>query len=260
MPDAPAWYVDFFSNAYLQVYGPALTEERTAREVAFIESALSLEPGNRVLDLCCGIGRHAMLLAQHGLDVVGQDLSEEYTAEATHRAHTMGLPNVHFIPRDMRDIPYDGHFDAVINMFTAFGYFESDEDNYAVLRAVHRALRPDGRFLLDTLNREWVIMNQIPQERHARPDGSVLIEKRSFNLETGRNHVEFAIEAGGGRSAAARSLGAHDIRLYTLAEMVRMLADAGFRFERAYGGFDAAPYEIGSRRMIVLARPSPPVL
>ncbi len=149
---------------------------------------------------------------------------------------------------------------AVNNMFTAFGYFESDEDNYAVLRAVHRALRPDGRFLLDTLNREWVIMNQIPQERHARPDGSVLIEKRSFNLETGRNHVEFAIEAGGGRSAAARSLGAHDIRLYTLAEMVRMLADAGFRFERAYGGFDAAPYEIGSRRMIVLARPSPPVL
>ena len=256
MPDAPAWYVDFFSDAYLQVYGPALTEERTAREVAFIESVLSPKPGDRVLDLCCGTGRHAMLLAQHGLDVVGQDLNEEYAAEATHRAHATGLPNVHFIARDMRDIPYDGHFDAVINMFTAFGYFESDEDNYAVLRAVHRALRPGGHFLLDTLNREWVIANQTPQERHARPDGSVLIEKRSFSLETGRNHVAFAVEAGGDGSAA-RSLGAHDIRLYTLAEMARMLAEVGFRFERAYGGFDAAPYGIASRRMIVLARRPP---
>ena len=259
MPDAPAWYVDFFSDAYLQVYGPELTEERATREAAFVESTLRLKPGNLVLDLCCGTGRHAILLAQHGLDVVGQDLNEEYVAEATHSAHAMGLPNAHFIARDMRDIPYEGHFDAVINMFTAFGYFESDEDNYAVLRAVHRALTPGGRFLLDTLNREWVIVNQIPQERHARPDGSVLIEKRSFNLETGRNHVAFAIEAGGGGSEAMRLLGAHDIRLYTLAEMVRMLAVVGFRFERAYGGFDAAPYETTSRRMIVLARRPPTV-
>ena len=248
-PAAP-WYVDFFGDDYLRVYADRLTDEHTEAEVAFVERALGLQPGDAVLDLCCGQGRHAILLAKHGIRATGQDLSERYIADARRIAAEQGA-DAAFVVGDMRRIEGAERYDAVINMFTAFGYLDADADNAQALHAAHRALKPGGRILIDALNREWVLANQTPEERHEREGGAAIIERRAFDAAAGRNHVTFEVVEPDG---ARRQAGGHHVRLYSLAEMRALLEEAGLAYERAYGGYDAAPYAPSSRRMIVVAR------
>ena len=245
--DTP-WYTQFYGRDYLEALGPGLTN--TAREAEFVVTTLALKPGDRVLDLACGQARHAVLLDQRGIDVTGQDQSADYLQDARAAAdkHGVELPLVN---SDMRSIPFENHFDAVISMFTSFGYFESEADNRKVLAEVSKALRPGGHMLLDLVNREWVIANNQPSERRENSDGTVVLERRELNLETSRNHVTFTfIDPSGKRR---ESVG-HQIRLYTLTEIIQMMTDAGLTYECVYGGFDSEPYTPSTRRMIVVAR------
>lgn len=249
MTTASPWYEAFFGHDYLDVYGHELTAERTAREAGFIERALGLGAGDRVLDLCCGPGRHAVTLAARGYRVTAQDLSAAYLARAAESARQAGVP-LETVRSDMRVIPAPEPFDAVINMFTAFGYLESEDEDRKVLGAVAQALRPGGRLLLDLLNREWVIANYVQNDWHAGADGTLYLERRELDLVTSRNHVTFtSIPPAGGR----REIAGHHVRLYTLTETIALLAAAGLRFVRAHGGFDDEPYGIGTRRMLVVA-------
>ena len=249
MSESP-WYESFFNQDYLDVYGHQFTEERAAREVAFVEQALGLQAGESVLDLCCGQGRHALLLARRRLRVTGQDLSPEYLDLARQAAQAAGL-QIETVHSDMRVIPFEGRFDAVINMFSAFGYLESEGEDAKVLAAVARALRPGGRLLMDLLNREWVMANYVPNDWHKAEDGTLYLEHREVDLVESRNHVSFtAIAPDGSR----REIVGHHFRLYTLTELVRMLRTAGLSFDTAYGGFDGEPYGITTRRLILVAR------
>ena len=105
----------------------------TERETAFVVEALGLQEGDRVLDLACGHGRHAIALAQRGMVVTGQDLNEDYLRMARERRQRVKGVEIETVHGDMRDIPFTDEFDAVINMFTAFGYFESEEEDEKVL-------------------------------------------------------------------------------------------------------------------------------
>jgi SAM-dependent methyltransferase len=247
MSDAP-WYQRFFGDDYLEVYGRHLAPEVTAREVAFVERTLALQPGDRVLDLCSGPGRHAVLLAERGLRVTALDLSRPYLEAAAAEATRRGVA-LETVRADMRTPGLEGCFDAVINMFSSFGYLASPVEDAKVLRGVAAALRPGGRALLDLINREWVIRNQVADESHPAAGGAVHLEHRQLDLVTSRNHVTFVAVAPDG---SRRDLDGHHIRLYTLTEMIAMLEAAGFRFERAYGGFDGEAYAVEARRMIVV--------
>src|SRR5436309_6714365 len=124
MSEAP-WYQTFFGEDYLRIYGPFLSPERTEQEVEGIVKLLTLPPGSRILDLCCGHGRHAIPLAQRGYQVTGQDLSDYFLQRAREAAAVQGV-QVQWVHHDMRGIPFENEFDAVINIFTAFGYLESE--------------------------------------------------------------------------------------------------------------------------------------
>ncbi|MBN4074229.1 class I SAM-dependent methyltransferase [bacterium AH-315-D21] len=242
------WYTQFYGRDYLDALGPGLTN--TAKEAEFVVNALSLKPEDSVLDLACGQGRHAVLLAKQGFAVTGQDQSAEYLRDARAAAVRSGI-DLPLVNSDMRSIPFDGHFDAVISMFTSFGYFASESDNRMVLAEISKSLKPDGRVLIDLVNREWVVANNQSLERRTNPDGTVVVEQRELNLETSRNHVTFAFVDKDGKRR--ESVG-HRIRLYTLTEIIQMMAEAGLTYERAYGGFDSEPYTPLTRRMIVIAR------
>ncbi|MCH7970622.1 MAG: class I SAM-dependent methyltransferase [Chloroflexi bacterium] len=245
--DTP-WYTQFYGRDYLQALGPGLTN--TAQEAEFVVSALALRPGDRVLDLACGQGRHAVLLAKRGIDVTGQDQSAEYLQDARAAAERHGV-DLPLVNSDMRTIPFEGQFDAVISMFTSFGYFESEADNRQVLAEISKALKPDGHVLIDLVNREWVIANNQPTERRENSDGTVVLERRELNLQTSRNHVTFTFVD---RNGKRRESVGHQIRLYTLTEIIQMMAGAGLTYVRVYGGFDSEPYTPSTRRMIVIAR------
>jgi SAM-dependent methyltransferase len=246
------WYMEFFGNDYLDIYRHVFTAERSEQEVAFAEKVLGLKPGAAVLDLCCGQGRHSVPLAQHGYCVTALDLSPAYLELALQaaRSHDVKLQTV---SADMRRIPFLNRFDAVINMYSSFGYLESEDDDEQVLESVANTIKPGGRFFLDTLNREWAVANYIQKDWHSSPDGTLYIERRDFDLATSRMHVRFTIV---GTDAVRRDSIGHDIRLYTLTELTRMLWQAGLRVNETYGDFDGVPYAINTRRMIIYAQKS----
>ncbi len=148
---------ELFEDSYLYFYGGDL-EQRSDADAALIARLLALREGARVLDVPCGHGRIAGRLADRGYEVVGIDYTEHFLELARER-----WPKVRFEHGDMRSLEADAEFDAVVNWFTSFGYFDR-ETNDAVLRSFARALRPDGQLLLECHNpgRLKRLIEQIP--------------------------------------------------------------------------------------------------
>ena len=244
-----AWYVDFFRSDYLNVYGHMFTEERAEKESAFVASVLDLKPGSSVLDLCCGQGRHSVNLAKRGFKVTGLDLNPDYVELAQQAARARNVA-IETVAADMRNIPFENKFDAIVNMYSSFGYLESEAEDLKVLESAAKALKRGGSLLLDMLNREWAIDNYIQNDWHTGEDGTLYVERRDLELATSRMHVHFiVVDPNGGRR---ESVG-HNIRLYTLTEMTRLLDRVGLRLSKVFGGFDSEPYAISTRRMIIIA-------
>lgn len=242
-------YMEFFGDDYLGAYRETISPENTVLEAAFVQRALELPPGAELLDLCCGHGRHAVLLALAGFKVTGLDLSGQYLEQAALNAAEAGV-ELELVHSDMRQVPYLDRFDAVINLFTSFGYLNSDDEDMVVLHQVAKALKPGGRFLIDLINRDWVVSNFIPEEERGNPDGTRYLARRELDLLHSRIQNSFVVTTPDG---ATRHLNGLTIRLYTLTEMSRMLAEAGLGFQTVYGGYESEPYSIETRRMIVVA-------
>ena len=159
------WYTEFFNEDYPRIYSERLSQDATERETAFAVRALGLREGDRVLDLACGHGRHAVALARRGMVVTGQDLNEGYLQMTQEDAARAGV-EIETVHSDMRDIPFTDEFDAVINMFTAFGYFDSEDEDLRVLQAVAKALR-NGREAAIRHNQPRVGVGELRAERLA---------------------------------------------------------------------------------------------
>jgi SAM-dependent methyltransferase len=230
------WYVEFFqSGDYARLY--SFEQERSAREARFAAEALQLTPGERVLDLCCGTGRHLRELRANAR-AVGVDLNREVLR---------GLPAA---CADMRALPLrEGSVDAAVSLFSSFGYLESDEEDLQVLREVARVLRRGGRLLLDLLNREHALSGFVESVQRLEPDGSLVVEQRSFDALRGRLTTSFVLVTPDGRRKD--SVG-HRLRLYTLTELCRMLDAAGLALQRVYGGVSGEPYTLDSVRMMAV--------
>ena len=247
------WYADFFRDDYLNIYNHLFTAERAENEVAFAERVLELKTGARILDLCCGPGRHSVIFARHGLQVVALDLNPEYLTLARQSAHTANV-SVETTEADMRQIPFYDHFDAIVNMYSSFGYLESEAEDLKVLQAAAKALKRGGRLMLDLLNREWAVANYIQNDWHSGDDGTLYVERRDLELATSRMHVKFTII---GKDGGRHDSVGHHIRLYTLTEITSLLHQVGLLVTDVFGGFDGETYAIGTRRMIVLAQKGP---
>ena len=135
-------------EGYLEGKRQAL-DERTQVEAEGVMRLLQLREGDTLMDCPCGYGRHSIALRERGIDVYGYDLNLVHLSKAMRDAEAKGL-NVRFTKQNMIDICDHGCFDAVINMFYSFGFFERDEDNFRVLQNFYEALKPGGRFLMHT--------------------------------------------------------------------------------------------------------------
>ena len=241
-----AWYEELFldgdsARAYVE-------SDNSRAQVDFIIDKLELQPGARVMDLCCGMGRHLIELTRRGYDVVGVDLSEFMLAKLGEYAAKEGIQPT-LVRSDMREIDFNSEFDAVINMATAFGYLESDEENEKVIHAVSRALKPGGRFLIDVQNRDGLMRIFRPRDWQVNEAGDVMYSDRGFDCVTGRVYAtERTMRADGSRFECT-----HFIRLYTCNEYDAMFQRAGLRFRTVFGGFDGSELKMDSRRLIVIA-------
>lgn len=231
---------DFFGDG--KTFSPA----GTGQEIRFITDVLGLPPGGAILDLYCGYGRHAIELAKQGYRVTGVDATEAFLAIARQKAAEEGA-DVAFRQLDMRNLDYEGVFDAVINMFAAFGYF-SDDENESVLRKVAAALRPGGLFLIDLLNRDWMMRNSLNRYwRH--PSGEYVL---SYKIELSRG-VAMMKRVLLNQVTGAKTQYDFVLRAYSLSELTALLAKCGLSVKTAYGGFDGRPFGADAPRMIILA-------
>lgn len=244
-----AWYESFFGEDYFEIYEQALPAERTEAEVDGIIALLDLDPGARVLDLACGHGRHAIPLAKRGFLVTGYDLSEVFLDRARGDAEAQRA-DVRWVQGDMRELPFNSEFDAVFNVFTAFGYFEDPEDDIKTLRGIHAALRPGGRFLLETLHRDGLPGRFQAQGFERTSDGTIVLRERRWDLARDVIDEDVTLIRPDGRRTYYKTA----VRMHSLDEFLALLKKSGLEPERWYGGLDGSALELSSRRLVLLSR------
>ena len=246
------WPIAFFDDDYLKIYEPMLTPERTRLEADFLERELGLARAGRVLDLACGVGRHAVEMARRGYHVTGVDINARYLAIAARAAAAAGV-EASWLRADMRALDFAGAFDAAYSYFTSFGYY-SDDENERVLENVARALVPGGRFLLDVMNRDYLLTHPNQRTWHQREDGALLMEENGLDLATSRVTSRQILIAPG---AGAHVTKEYDLRAYTCAELTVLLRRWGLRVTRVLGGPDGSEYSTESRRLALVAAREP---
>ena len=241
---AARWYEEAFRADYRRVY-PHRDLEAARPEVRWL-----VEHGvrGRTLDLCCGFGRHTLLLAESGVDVVGLDLSSELLANARELAGFERHLRGRLLRGDAREVPFrDAAFDSLVNLFSSFGYF-GEFDDARVLSEVARVLRPGGLAVLDLMNPAAVRAN-LRDESLREGDDYQLRERRA--LADGGRRVVKEVEL---RTDGEVRRWREDVRLYELAEVRALLRDDGLSIASLHGGFDDSPFEATSPRMLILAR------
>lgn len=242
------WYED---ESFWKTFAPAMfNQERldvTAEEIDQIIKLLDVEKGAEILDLCCGIGRHSLELARRGYSVVGVDLTEEYLAKARKQAESEGL-NIEFVRNDMRRFCQIESFDVVINMFTAFGYFESQAENKRVLTNIYCSLRGGGKLIIDMVGKE--VLARIYRERDwHEEDGRIFLRecKMRENWSWADNRW-IVLEDGKQREFRFGH------RIYSAVEIADLLKDSGFSSVSIYGDLAGADYDHNAKRLIAVAQ------
>ncbi|GAA1265436.1 hypothetical protein GCM10009677_16830 [Sphaerisporangium rubeum] len=252
------WYADYFTADYWSFARHEYTAERTAGEVAYLLKTLAEHaPGRRVLDLGCGVGRHAVPLAEHGHDVTGVDVCRWALDQAGAAAGRAGVP-LRLVEADLLGGGPLPEADAVICL-QAFGWGD-DGEQLRMLRRVRDALAPGGLLVLDHSNVDAILRHYRPTARF-EAEGTVFDFFRSYDTLSGRSRGELRVTYAGGK--VARLL--DDVRLYRPPEVAGLLAAAGFDVLRADAAFTSgAAVDLDTRYVQFVARrrevPRPAVL
>jgi SAM-dependent methyltransferase len=212
---------------------------------------LGLPSGAHILDVPCGQGRHAHLLAEAGFDVDGLDYSEDLLERAKQRGTG---PRLRYTRGDMRKLPgrWTGRFDAVLNLFTSFGFFSDPSDDARVIGEFARVLKPGGVLIWHGGNRDGVMARFLARDWWQTDDGTLIAHERSFDGLSGVLTVRTTwrgVKRSGNRE--------HRIRLYTPSRIAELCADAGLVVERAYDGFRDRSLRRRSSEMLLVARKEP---
>jgi SAM-dependent methyltransferase len=209
-----------YSQLWFRLFMPLQSEELTQREVEFLARQLPLPHYRRVLDLCCGYGRHAIGLASHGYEVTGLDRDAGAITEASRRTLAAGQ-DVAYVAGDMRAVgELPDIFDAAINMWQSLSYFD-DETNARLLRDIHDKLTPGGRFIVDMYHRDFFERNQ--GHKRQEIDG-VTVETDGY-MEGDRWHALLTYR---GEQGEERGSDHMEWQLFTPDEFSALAAACGF--------------------------------
>jgi len=249
MPGSLPWHDDdrFWEHFKESLLSEASWQQAADKTGPLVE-LLGLQPGEAVLDLCCGPGRYAIELARRGFRVTGVDRTSPYLDEATRRAEAAGL-EVELVRADMRDFVRPGSFDACINMYSSFGYFEDQDEDRKVAGNVFESLKPGGRFVIETMSREnlFHIFQARGWEEHE--DGTLVFQEREPTDDWSWMSQRWVVVKGGERTE-------HKVwmRIYSAAELVGLLGAVGFEKVGIHGSVRGDPYSKDTSHLTVVVR------
>lgn len=241
-PSIP-WYVQAFTEAYPTVYPHRNSEEADQQIGALLDLGV-LSANDRALDVCCGQGRHVRAMRKKNIRCFGADLS-------SHLLDSQAGEDIPVCRADMRSLPFRSQsFDCAVQMFTSFGYFDSDTENRSVLAEVARVLKPEGKFVLDLMNRTPVIESPVPDSSSEKEGGIIVEESRRYDRANRR--VEKTVRIRRGDRQVANYV--ESVRLFEPDEIRKWMDDSGFLTTTMMGDFDGSSFDSqSSPRMIVLA-------
>ncbi len=238
------WYRDSFSGEYLWLYAHR-SDREAQKQMATALKILEYQKGQRVLDLACGAGRHALALAKRGARVTGVDLSSELLSIARQKIKDKGY-TASFKRQDMREIGYENRFDGVMMWFTSFGYFPNKRDDRKVLRNVLKALRPGGWWWIDLLNPAWLEKTLVKNSERTveGPNGTVrVIETRSI----AGGHVKKTTRI---VDRGQEKIFKENVRLYNPEQFGTLLHSVGLSAKGVLGDYDGTALTSKTPRQI----------
>ncbi|MCB0429827.1 MAG: methyltransferase domain-containing protein [Flavobacteriales bacterium] len=237
------WYASWFDSPYYHKLYSHRDEREAADFLDRLMDVLCLPAGSRILDLACGRGRHAHSLADKGYEVTGVDLSPANVEAASADATSQEVFFVH----DMRQIFRVNYFDAVLNMFTSFGYFPSDHENLSVIRAAAANMKPGGVLVIDFFNAE-VAGTCLPCKE--------VVQAGGLTFETEKKRVGDCFV----KTICFEDQGQmfnfeEKVRAFSLEDFNRMFEKNALRLEQTFGDYALAPFDARhSERLIMVAR------
>jgi SAM-dependent methyltransferase len=235
----PKWFQSWFDTSYYHI----LYKHRDYKEAeAFIKNIvtyLNLNKADSILDLACGKGRHSIFLNSLGYDVTGLDLSKN----SIEHAKTNESESLHFEVHDMRNV-YETQFEIVLNLFTSFGYFQEEMDNFKVIQTIKSCLKQNGIGVIDYMNSPLVIDNLIAHNSY-ESDGIKFELKRNYkdgfitkNIEVNDDGNSFHFE--------------EKVRAFTFQDFETMLSNAGLHLLDCFGSYKLEPFNNKTSERLIL--------
>jgi SAM-dependent methyltransferase len=240
------WYKHFFHGVALDVWRNAVAPEQTRAEADFLEKVLERSPGARLLDVPCGNGRHSLELASRGYRTTGVDIAEEFVHEAQSRALS-GL-QAEFLLGDMRHLPWQSEFDGAFCFGNSFGYTEHT-GTVDFVSALSRTLKRGSRFVLETGLAAESILPRLQERGWVQIDNILFLSARRYEAAESRLYIQYTFVRDGKQETREASQ-----QVYTVAEIRRLLEQAGLRTLALYSSLDQQPYQLGSPRLILVAK------
>lgn len=237
------WFQYWFNSPYYHILYSQRNDEEAEFLIDNLSSYLTPKHNSRILDIACGRGRHSIYLNRKGYDVTGIDLSEQ----SIKYAQQFEQKNLHFFVHDMRKLFYINYFDIALNLFTSFGYFDTEKDHVNALKAFKKSLKPDGTLVIDYFNTQKIIKNLTNQE--TKTIDGIEFHLHKFVAE-GKiiKHINFE----------------HRLKVYAFEERVeaflisdfeRMLKKSGLVITETFGSHALDPFdELKSDRLILVCK------
>ena len=242
------WFED--ETFWNKLYPFLFSEEKfdaAEHEVGSVLDLADLGKGD-VLDLACGPGRHAVALAKKGFRVTGVDLSPFLLKKAMDLARAESA-DVEWVREDMRRFVRPEAFDLVINIFTAFGYFDDKRDDIKVLRNIHQSLREGGALVMEIMGKECLANGFLSTTSEELADGRLLVERHEICDDWTRLKNQWILIENGTTTTFR-----FEITIYSGQELKDRMLEAGFGDVKLFGGLDGCEYGPNARRLVAVAR------
>jgi SAM-dependent methyltransferase len=251
------WFND---DDFWEQYAPIMFDDKRWSEVPVTADGVTRladlhlydgKPGRKgplILDLCCGFGRITLELARRGFTASGVDITASYLATARDDAAYEGLA-IEFIEDDVRNFKRKKTFDAAVNLYNSFGYFENPLDDNLFVKNAHYSLKDGGALIIDVLGKEIAIRDYIEAEWFERAGFTVLTESSPVDSWASVWNRWILFNKDGKRWEKTFVQ-----RLYAASELRTLLKTAGFSSVELYGDLEESPYDNDAKTLIAVGR------
>jgi cyclopropane fatty-acyl-phospholipid synthase-like methyltransferase len=235
------WFIDWFNTSYYHILYQNRNESEAKEFIINLMNHLDLDSDSNILDLACGKGRHSKTLNELGFEVLGVDLSENSIREA----QKWSSDSLSFEVHDMRYKIANRQFNAIFNLFTSFGYFDTFNENQLVCEAMHEMLEAEGKLVIDFMN-VFKVISSLVREEEKKINGINFKISRNYDDSHIFKHIKFTDQG-------------NDFHFTERVQILRLedfqsLLEPYFIIENVFGSLDLQPFILEkSDRLIIIA-------